>query len=412
MTSTEMLNDTLPDICQNGNFTKEVCGEPAIVGDFKWWCEGLLVSIVGPIGLIGNTLALIVLSRPSLRDVFHQLLFALACFDTLYIVCGGINYTFRGFSAHSDIYNYLFPYFLHPFTHIAMAGTIFMTLAISFERYLGLCHPLLNPHSRKAWFYILPVVVIAVTLNVPKFFELKVEEQYDQIANETYMGLNVQELRKDPTYIIGYIMWTRLFSTGLIPVIGLLFFNICIIHDIFTSSQRVQRFGSARRQRKEINLSAVLLCICFVFFLSHAPRVVLNVIEFFNRDKIVCCKPVWYPDKFTHALRYISDLACIVNSSLNFFVYCFVGHTFRRELCRTLGLQNRGMRGDNMVSRRSSRLDYTMSNINTKITTVNGNGKRNGSVTVTPNENGNQETANLITIEATEDMIKVESHQL
>ena len=65
-----------------------------------------------------------------------------------------------------------------------------------------------------------------------------------------------------------------------------------------------------------------------------------------------------------------------------------------------------------MVSRRSSRLDYTMSNINTKITTVNGNGKRNGSVTVTPNENGNQETANLITIEATEDMIKVESHQL
>ena len=50
-----------------------------------------------------------------------------------------------------------------------MAGTIFMTLAISFERYLGLCHPLLNPHSRKAWFYILPVVVIAVTLNVPKF---------------------------------------------------------------------------------------------------------------------------------------------------------------------------------------------------------------------------------------------------
>ena len=87
-------------------------------------------------------------------------------FQTLFNVYHSIN---RGFGAHSDIYNYLFPYFLHPFTHIAMAGTIFMTLAISFERYLGLCHPLLNPHSRKAWFYILPVVVIAVTLNVPKF---------------------------------------------------------------------------------------------------------------------------------------------------------------------------------------------------------------------------------------------------
>ena len=64
-----------------------------------------------------------------------------------------------------------------------------------------------------------------------------------------------------------------------------------------------------------------------------------------------------------------------------------------------------------MVSRRSSRLEYTMSNMNTKTTTING--KRNGSLKATPNhENGNQETANLITIEATEDMIKVESHQL
>lgn len=395
---------------------EEVCGKPAQVDDFKWWCDGLLVSIVGTIGFVGNTLALIVLSRPSLRDVFHQLLFALACFDTLYIVCGGINYTFRGFGAHSEIYNYLFPYFLHPFTHIAMAGTIFMTLAISFERYLGLCHPLLNPHSRKAWFYILPVVVIAVTLNVPKFLELKFEDQLDPYTNETYVGLNVNDLRKEPSYIIGYIMWTRLFATGLIPVTGLLFFNICIIHDIFTSSQRVQRFGSARRQRKEINLSAVLLCICFVFFICHTPRVVSNVIEFLKRDTIIECHNAGHhlhPDKFTHALRYISDIATILNSSLNFFVYCFVGHTFRRELCRTLGFQTRGLRGDNMVSRRSSRLDYTMSNIHTKTTTINGSNKKNGSVTATPNhENGNQETANLITIEATQDMIKVESHQL
>ena len=102
------------------------------------------------------------------------------------------------------------------------------------------------------------------------------------------------------------------------------------------------RFGSARRQRKEINLSAVLLCICFVFFFCHAPRVVSNVIEFWNRDKVIKCDEMglhFHPDKFTHALMYISDIATILNSSLNFFVYCFVGHTFRRELCRTLGFQ-------------------------------------------------------------------------
>lgn len=76
---------------------------------------------------------------------------------------------FRAFKAEFDFYTYLFPYFLLPCSHIAMAGTIFMTMAISIERYLGLCHPLLNPYSRKAWFYIVPVLVVAIALNIPKF---------------------------------------------------------------------------------------------------------------------------------------------------------------------------------------------------------------------------------------------------
>jgi hypothetical protein len=208
-------------------------------------CDGVLVSVVGLIGLVGNTLALIVLSRPSLRDVFHQLLFALACFDILFIFCGGINYTVWGFQVNSDIYNYLFPYFLHPFTHIAMAGTIFMTLAISIERYFGLCHPLLSPHSRKAWFYIVPVVVVSVALNIPKFFEIQINSSMvvnnETGLNETFPSLGVTDLRVTPSYIRGYIMWTRLFSTAFIPVIMLLFLNIRIISDIFSSAKKTQR---------------------------------------------------------------------------------------------------------------------------------------------------------------------------
>jgi hypothetical protein len=51
----------------------------------------------------------------------------------------------------TDMYTYIFPYVVHPMSHIAMAGTILMTVAISIERYLGLCHPLMSPYSRKAW---------------------------------------------------------------------------------------------------------------------------------------------------------------------------------------------------------------------------------------------------------------------
>ena len=66
--------------------------------------------------------------RPKLRDVFHQLLFALACFDMTFIVCGGVNYTFRAFKAQSDVFTYLFPYLIYPMTHVAIGGTIMMTV--------------------------------------------------------------------------------------------------------------------------------------------------------------------------------------------------------------------------------------------------------------------------------------------
>ena len=106
------------------------------------------------------------------------------------------------------------------------------------------------------------------------------------------------------------------------------------------------RFGSARRQRKEINLSLVLLCIVLVFFCCHACRIIIDIYEFINMQKVEDCrlqKKGWNPPYLWEALYPISNVFKILNSSLNFFVYCLVGHTFRRELCRTLGLKVRNV---------------------------------------------------------------------
>ena len=108
-------------------------------------------------------------------------------------------------------------------------------------------------------------------------------------------------------------MWTRFFSTAAIPVSLLLFLNARIVIDLcgsrkvkpflhglcfndkstFVMNDQVQRFGSARRQRKEFNLSLILLCIVLVFFLCHAARIILDVYEFANLEKVLltaaCC---------------------------------------------------------------------------------------------------------------------------
>ena len=117
--------------------------------------------------------------------------------------------------------------------------------------------------------------------------------------------------------------------------------NFCLRYILLIFNFIFFRFGSDRRQRKEINLSIVLLCIVLVFFCSHAARILLDVYEFSNMDLFMNCKPHWRPAIFWVSLQYISHFTMILNSSLNFFVYCLVGHTFRRELCRTLGFKVR-----------------------------------------------------------------------
>ena len=319
--------------------------------DPAFYVEGVSISVLGILGIFGNLLALIVLSRPNLRDVFHQLLFAVASFDLMYIVVGGVNYTFKAFNANSDVYVYLYPHIIHPFTHIAATGVIFMTVAITIERYLGLCHPFLPHTSRKAWYYVVPVVIISVTMNVPKFLEI--EHRWDPVTdpetNKTIEMIAYRStlLRTQENYIVGYQMWTRLICDCVIPVMILLYLNTKIILALI-SATKVQRFNSARRQRKEINLTLVLLCIVFIFFCCHAARIILDVHEFLNVDKVIACqqlhkctkKPfLWLPNSFFFFLPKVSHLMQILNSSTNFIVYCLVGHTFRRELYRTFGIR-------------------------------------------------------------------------
>lgn len=183
-------------------------------------------------------------------------------------------------------------------------------------------------------FYIVPVVVVSIMLNIPKFLEVQLE-----VNDEGVPSYKLTNLRLNQTYIRVYIMWTRLFSTAVIPVSLLIFLNLRIICDLLCRTSKVQRFGSVKRQRKEMNLCLILLCIVLVFFLCHAARITLDVYEFSNVELVISCWPPYVPATWAQGLSYISHLMMILNSSVNFIVYCLVGHTFRRELCRTLGFQ-------------------------------------------------------------------------
>jgi len=53
---------------------------------WKWALFGVVGSILVVFGLIGNIMAIIVLSRPQMHSAFNQLLIALCFFDSIFLI--------------------------------------------------------------------------------------------------------------------------------------------------------------------------------------------------------------------------------------------------------------------------------------------------------------------------------------
>lgn len=77
-----------------------------------------------------------------MRNSFNLLLIALICFDSWYLF-GSILESFRRiFHLDTELHTLLFPYILYPLQFISMAGSIFMTVGISLERYIAVHYPI------------------------------------------------------------------------------------------------------------------------------------------------------------------------------------------------------------------------------------------------------------------------------
>ena len=208
----------------------------------RFWAEGVISTVVAIFGFMGNLISIWVLSDQELRSsAFNRLLLALAIIDCMFIMPGTVIYTAKAFSWEADWYNRSFPVFLYPFTEIALCSSIYMTLAIAVERYFGLCRPFQRlSGSCSAKTYITPVVLIAMLLNIPKFLESETTYRLNKENNTTMTSIGVTNLRLNPDYITYYWMWTRLFTTGVVPFILLALLNSKIYLAIRKSKQQLR----------------------------------------------------------------------------------------------------------------------------------------------------------------------------
>ena len=87
-------------------------------GICSFWMEGVLLTTIGTIGLIGNTVSIIVLSKSGMKNSFNQLLIVLAAFDSTFISLAILDYAiFTDWWSNptaQTLFLYTFPYLIHP----------------------------------------------------------------------------------------------------------------------------------------------------------------------------------------------------------------------------------------------------------------------------------------------------------
>ncbi|XP_059087497.1 FMRFamide receptor-like [Tigriopus californicus] len=307
---------------------------------FEFITEGVLLTAVSIFGLVGNIIAIVVLSRPSMKGSFSTLLIGLSSFDLLYLT---IAIAIFGLPAVSPSYSRTIYVYILPvsfgFGHIGRVGSVFVTTSVTIERYFAIVHPLKHFSAKK--FLLLISAILAVLYNIPKFYEL--ERKVMNGTNVTVVSGSA--LRSNPIYVTYYIFWSKFILIEVIPYFIILVLNSLIIGKIWKSTQFRKRFVNCEneidpdmtsRQKREANLGVVLISISILFILCQSVKIIPDMYEVaFCRLGNSELMPKCPATPLMASLIDISHLLLAINSSANFIIYTWRGQKFREVLTQT-----------------------------------------------------------------------------
>jgi len=320
--------------------------ETDFVEDVQMVVEGVLVPLVALPGLLGNLLSMAILRSPNIdmKVTFREVLTMGAVFDTVFLACVTVAFALPLLSEYwrDWLHPYLFPLFL-PILQISLSGSVWSTVSVTVERYLTVVHPLTRYSQMKSMVYILPVVLLTLVWNIPRFWEL---DTCFLTKNVTIGGVTTNNtteiempvlcptaLRVDRSYTRDYILIANFVAMLAVPFLLITTLNFRLFKTIKTSGLRDH--NTSERERRERNIASLLILISCIFCACHLLRLILNVYEGFLvvlHGEVESNWPLW-----CEVLTTFSHLLMVVNSSANIVVYCWKDEKFRGVLLTKLG---------------------------------------------------------------------------
>ena len=116
---------------------------------------------------------------------------------------------------------------------------------------------------------------------------------------------------------------------------------------VFYSIQIYSHMSESRRffhpsspRSREFQLARMMMILVLVFLLLNIPRLLLGLHEVTQISRVELCyrhDQDYNVSKETFFLDFIARFLVVINSSINFLIYCLAGSQFRQKLKSLLG---------------------------------------------------------------------------
>lgn len=188
-------------------------------------------------------------------------------------------------------------------------ASIWSTVPLTVDRYVALCHPLLHrqiSYPARARKIIAMVLTLSLASGVPFFWW-------------SDMWRNSQP----PTALDTVLIWMHVTIIYFLPCSIFLVLNSLIIHTLRVRQrqQPCQEEPKWTRPRRFGKTTAMLLAITSVFSVLWAPRTVVVIYHLYVSSV--------HRDWRVHLAYDLSNMLAMLNTAVNFFLYCFVSKPFR-----------------------------------------------------------------------------------
>jgi hypothetical protein len=300
--------------------------------DARFYCDRILIPAVLFAGIIGNTVTMALLHRRRLQHSCSKTgrrvtagLICLAASDMAFCVIGFLsvfmaphsNVIISTGSTWDSITLYYHNY-KGPVLNTFLLTSTWLVISIAVARYDAIAEPFQLRDVKRDRLIKLLIFLLAVSFNIPQFFQYKTMKHQCDNGNICYFRL------PGPMYrLLWYhILWHAVGT--ILPLLILVYCNCRLLCEIYKSLR-----GSPHHHHSTSKTAVILVSIISLFLILVCPSMILTLLA----EIVIEQDSPLYPFRIATT---ITNLLQSVNFAVNFVLYTAVSRTFRRSLLKAL----------------------------------------------------------------------------